>query len=83
MIGVLSTSCEYGRKAEEQLNKLNSQAEELDLMVNEGIEKITEIDSILPETSKGLKKADSIIKGASSTIDSLNQKVKDIENLFN
>lgn len=79
---ILLTSCEYGRKAEEQLNRFNSHAEELDSMVNEGIEDLSNLDSLLPETNKRLKKADSIIKNTSSTMDSLNQKVKEIKNLF-
>ena len=83
IITTLLTSCEYGRKAEEELNKLNSQAEELDAMLNEGLEKINNLDSILPETRKSLKRADSIAKDASSTLDSLNKKVEGIQNLFN
>ena len=83
MFTTLLTSCEYGRKAEEELNKLNSQAEELDAMVNAGLEKITALDSILPETQKSLKKADSLVKNASSTLDSLNKKVEGIQNIFN
>lgn len=76
------TSCEYGRKAEEQLNRFNSHAEEFDSMVNEGIEGLSDLDSLLPETNKRLKTADSIIKNTSSTLDSLNQKVDKIKNLF-
>lgn len=83
MIAVLSVSCEYGRQAEQQLNELNSQADELDALVNDGIENVSNLDSILPETSKKLKEADSIINDASSTLDSINQKVDKIENLFN
>lgn len=79
---ILVSSCEYGRKAEEQLSKFNSHAEDFDIRVKEGIEKAN-LDSLLPETSKKLKEADSIIKNASSTIDSLNQKMNDIENIFN
>ncbi|MDN3724941.1 DUF1732 domain-containing protein [Aequorivita sp. SDUM287046] len=83
IVGTFFTSCEYGRKAEEELNRLNSHAEELDAMLNENLEKITELDSILPETQRSLKKADSIVKDASSTLDSLNKKVEGIQNLFN
>ena len=83
LIAVLTASCEYGRQAEEQLNKFNSHAEEIDAMVNDGIEKVTDLDSILPETSKKLKEADSVINNATSTLDSLNQKVNEIENIFN
>lgn len=83
LITVLTASCEYGRKAEEQLNKFNSQAEELEVMVNGEIEKLTDLDSILPETSKRLKEADSIINDASSTLDSLNQRLNKIKNVFN
>jgi len=82
-IGTLLTSCEYGRKAEEELNKLNSQAKELDAMVNDGMEKISKLDSLLPQTSESLKKADSLVKDASSTLDSINKKVESIQNLFN
>jgi chromosome segregation ATPase len=80
---VLFSSCEYGREAEQKLNELNSQVEDFDSMINDGIEKVNELDSILPETNKRLKKADSIIKDASSTLDSLKQKVDRIENIFN
>lgn len=80
---VLFSSCEYGRQAEQQLNEFNSQVEDLDSMINDGIEKVTQLDSILPETNKRLRKADSIIKDASSTLDSLKQKVDRIENIFN
>lgn len=83
LIVVLFSSCEYGRQAEQQLNELNSHVEDLDSMLDDGIEKVTELDSILPETNKRLKEADSIIKDASSTLDSLKQKVKRIENIFN
>lgn len=82
MLAVLSISCEYGRQAEEKLKEINTQAEELDAVMNEGIENVTNLDSILPETSKKLKEADSIINDASATLDSLNQKVKDIGNNF-
>ena len=83
MVAVLLTSCEYGRQAEEKLSDFNTRVEELDATVNEGIENISNLDSVLPETSKRLKEADSIVNDASATLDSLNQKVKDIENLFN
>lgn len=83
MIALLSVSCEYGRYAEEKLSEFNSQAEDLDKMVNDRLENVTELDSILPESSKKLKEADSIINDASSTLDSLNQKVQAIENIFN
>ncbi len=82
-IAILTSSCEYGRQAEDQMNKFNSQVKDLDSMVNEGIEKVSDLESILPETGKRLKKADSIIKETSSTLDSLKQKVEDIENIFN
>lgn len=83
LIGVMSTSCEYGRQAEEQMKKFNTQVKDLDSMVNEGIEKVSDIDSILPKTSKRLKEADTLIKDAASTLDSLKQKVRDIENILN
>ena len=83
MVAMLSASCEYGRQAEEKLSEINSQADELDALVNDGIEKVSNLDSVLPETSKKLKEADSIIKDASATLDSLNQKVNKIENIFN
>lgn len=78
-----SVSCEYGRQAEEKLNEINSRADELDALVDEELEKVKELDSLLPETNKRLKKADSIIDDASKTLDSLNRKVKAIENIFN
>lgn len=80
---VLFSSCEYGRQAEQQLNEINSHVEDLDIMINQGIDKVTELDSILPETNKRLKKADSIIKDASSNLDSLKQRVERVENIFN
>ena len=82
-IALLSTSCEYGRQAEEKLSEFNSKVEELDSLVNGGIEKVTDLDSILPEMGNTVKKADSIINDSSATLDSLNQKVNDIENIFN
>lgn len=80
---VTLTSCEYGRQAEEQMNKFNTQVKDLDSMVDEGIEKISEIDSILPKSSKRLKEADTLIKNAASTLDSLKQKVREIETILN
>ena len=77
------SSCEYGREAERQLHEINNQAEDIDAMVNEGIESVTNLDSILPETNKKLKKADSIIGDAAATLDSLNSRVEAIENIFN
>lgn len=82
-IAFISFSCEYGHQAEDQLNKLQLQTEDLDALINEGIEKVTELDTILPQTSKRLKEADSIFKDASSTLESLKQKVDDIQNLIN
>lgn len=82
-IAFLSTSCEYGREAEKKLNEFNTQAEDLNSLVNDGIGNLTDLDSILPETSKKLKKADSIMNDASVTLDSLNQKMNDIKNFFN
>lgn len=83
LIVVMSTSCEYSRQAEEQMNKLNTQVKDLDSMVSEGIEKVSEIDSIIPKTSKRLREADTLIKDATTTLDSLKQKVRDIENILN
>lgn len=82
-IAMMTSSCEYGRQAEEQLNNINSQVKDLDSMVNEGIENVSDLETILPETGKKLKEADSIIKDTSSTLDSLKQKVNDIQNIFN
>lgn len=83
LMAVLISSCEYGRQAEQKLKEIDSQVGDLDSMINDGIEKVTELDSILPETNKRLKEADSIIKDASSTLDSLKKKVNRIENIFN
>lgn len=83
LIGALVASCEYGRQAEEQLREINTKATELDGMVNDGLERVTNLDSILPETSKKIKEADSIINDASSTLDSLRQKADRIERIFN
>ena len=83
LLALLSFSCEYGRQAEQKLSDFNQKADELDKMVNEGIENVTDLDSILPESSKKLKEADSIIKDASATLDSLNQKVNKVQNIFN
>lgn len=82
MLAVFSISCEYGRQAEEKLKNIITQVEELDAVMNEGIENVTNLDSILPETSKKLKETDSIINDAFAALDSLNQKVKDIENNY-
>lgn len=83
LVALLSVSCEYGRQAQDKLSEINSQADDLDKMVNDRIENVTNLDSILPESSKKLKEADSIINDASATLDSLNQKVNAIENIFN
>ena len=83
LIGFTTVSCEYGRQAEEQLSDFNSTAGEFEKMVNDGIENVSALDSILPETSKKLKTADSIIDDASSTLDSLKQKADRIQNIFN
>lgn len=83
IVAVLTASCEYGRQAEEQLNEFNSQAEELEVLINEGIDKVNSLDSILPKTNERLKQADSIVKDASSNLDSLKQKVNEIQNIFN
>lgn len=82
-IALITTSCEYGRQAEEQLSEFNLKAGELEKMVNEGIENVTALDSFLPETSKKLKVADSIVNDASATLDSLKQKAERIQNIFN
>lgn len=82
-IVLITASCEYGRQAEEQLSDFNSKAGELEKMVNDGLENVTALDSLLPETSKQLKKADSIMDDASATLDSLKQKADRIQNIFN
>lgn len=82
-LALATVSCEYGRQAEEQLSDFNSKAGEFEKMVNDGIENVSALDSILPETSKKLKIADSIIDDASSTLDSLKQKADRIQNIFN
>lgn len=82
-LAVLLSSCEYGRQAEEQLNDINSHVEDLDKMINDGLQQVNQLDSILPQTNKRLKEADSIIQNASSTLDSLKQKVNRIENILN
>lgn len=82
-IALITASCEYGRQAEEQLSDFNSKAGDIEKMVNDGIENVTALDSILPETSKKLKEADSIINDASATLDSLKQKADRIQNIFN
>lgn len=82
-ISLITVSCEYGRQAEEQLNEFNSKAGDFEKMVNDGIENVTALDSILPETSKKLKQADSIINDASATLDSIKQKADRIQNIFN
>lgn len=83
LVVVLFSSCEYGRQAEQQLKEFDSHVKGIDSMINEGIDKVSDLDSILPETNKRLKKADSIIQNASSTLDSLKQKVDRLENIFN
>ncbi len=82
-ITLITVSCEYGRQAEEQLSEFNSKAGELERLVIDEIENVSALDSILPETSKQLKKADSIINDASATLDSLKQKADRIQNIFN
>lgn len=83
LVVLFFSSCEYSRQAEQQLKEVNSHVEDLDVMISDGIEKVTELDSILPETNRRLKEADSIIKETSSTLDSLKQKVNRIEKIFN
>jgi len=83
LTAILLSSCEYGQQAEDQMNKFNSRVHELDSLVNDGIEKVNDLELILPETGRKLKEADSIIQNAATTLDSLNQKVNDIKNIFN
>lgn len=79
IIGILAagtlTSCSETRKrATDQLDQFNREAENLNSAVDEGFKKIETIDSVVRTGSERIKEYDSLVKNGSSKIDSIAKK---------
>ena len=79
----LYTSCSETRKrATDELNQLNKEAEDLNTRVDDGLKELESLDSVVRTETNRIKKYDSLVKKGSSKIDSIaKEKAKAWEDL--
>lgn len=71
---VLLSCQEVTSGLDEQLNKIDKHAEELDSAVNRGLDKVESLDSTITAKSQKIKNLDSIVRKTTKRIDSLVSK---------
>ena len=79
----LLASCEESRqKATEQLNELNQKTEELNTVLDDGLQKIGSLDSVVRSGAEQIKEYDSLVTRSTSRLDSIaKEKAKAWEEL--
>lgn len=83
-IGLLASCSESRKRATEKLNELSNKADQLNATMDEGIDKIMVLDSVINSEAKQIKEFDSIVDKASSKIDSVaNGKIDSWKNITN
>lgn len=82
---ILFASCEESRKrAEERLNQLNEQAEELNNTVENGIDQIESLDSVINTKVQQINEIDSLVENAATQIDSVvTENIETYKNIAN
>ena len=76
-------SCEESRqRATEKLNELNEKTEELNTVLDDGLQKIESLDSVVRSGAEQIKEYDSLVTRSTSKLDSIaKEKAKAWEEL--
>lgn len=81
----LFTSCQEARdRATEKLNELDEKTMEFNKALDDGLDRIESIDSVVKEGTSQLREVDSLVRNSTSRIDSIaREKTKAWEELTN